>query len=61
MPLRERKRIAGLEPSRADIIPAGLAVVLSCMHHAGKRVLYPNPGGVREGVLVHLIANEFDW
>jgi exopolyphosphatase/guanosine-5'-triphosphate,3'-diphosphate pyrophosphatase len=61
MTLRERKRIAGLEPSRADIIPAGLAVVLSCMRHTGKRVLYPNPGGVREGALVHLIANEFDW
>jgi len=61
MPLRERKRIAGLEPNRADIIPAGLAVVLSCMRHAGKRVLRPNPGGVREGVLTHLIANGFDW
>ncbi len=61
MPLRERKRIAGLEPSRADIIPAGLAIVLSCMRHAGKRVLYPNPGGVREGVLTHLVANDFDW
>jgi exopolyphosphatase/pppGpp-phosphohydrolase len=61
MPLRERKRIAGLEPSRADIIPAGLAIVLSCMRHAGKRVLYPNRGGVREGALTHLIANDFDW
>jgi exopolyphosphatase/guanosine-5'-triphosphate,3'-diphosphate pyrophosphatase len=61
MTLRERKHIEGLEPSRADILPAGLVVVLSCMRHAGKRLLYPNPGGVREGALVHLIANGFQW
>jgi exopolyphosphatase/guanosine-5'-triphosphate,3'-diphosphate pyrophosphatase len=61
MTLRERKRIPGLDPSRADIIPAGLATVLSFMRHARKRVLYPNPGGVREGAMVHLIANGMQW
>jgi exopolyphosphatase/guanosine-5'-triphosphate,3'-diphosphate pyrophosphatase len=61
MTLAERKRIRGLEPSRADIIPAGLAIILSFMRHTRKRVLYANPGGVREGALVHLIANGFQW
>jgi exopolyphosphatase/guanosine-5'-triphosphate,3'-diphosphate pyrophosphatase len=59
--LRERKQIPGLDPKRADIIPAGLATVLSFMRYARKRVLYPNPGGVREGVLAHLIANGLRW
>lgn len=59
--LRDRKRIPGLDPARADIIPAGLATVLSFMRRARKRVIYPNPGGVREGALVHLMANGFRW
>ena len=61
MTLRERKRMPGLEPDRADIIPAGLALTLSFMRCSRKRVLYPNPGGVREGVLVHILANELEW
>ncbi len=59
--LRDRKRIPGLDPTRADIIPAGLATVLSFTRHAGKRVIYPNPGGVREGALAHLMAHGFRW
>lgn len=59
--LDERKRIPGLDPSRADIIPAGLAIVLACMRQTAKRVLYPNPGGVREGAVVHLLANGLEW
>ncbi|UCH84726.1 MAG: hypothetical protein JSW50_03250 [Candidatus Latescibacterota bacterium] len=61
MPLRDRKRIKGLEPDRADIICAGLAIVLSVMKNVNKRVLQPNHGGVREGVLIHVLQNELRW
>jgi exopolyphosphatase/guanosine-5'-triphosphate,3'-diphosphate pyrophosphatase len=61
LPLADRRKIRGLEPERADIICAGLAVVVSVMRHTGKRVLLANPGGVREGALIHLIQNGLRW
>jgi exopolyphosphatase/guanosine-5'-triphosphate,3'-diphosphate pyrophosphatase len=61
LPLIKRKRLPGLEPDRADIIPAGLAVVIAFMDAAGKRVVTVNPGGVRDGVLIHLIQNNYQW
>jgi len=61
LPLRERRRIRGLDPERADIVCAGLAVALSMMRALGKRVLQPNAGGVREGALVHIIRNGYRW
>jgi exopolyphosphatase/guanosine-5'-triphosphate,3'-diphosphate pyrophosphatase len=61
LPLAKRKRLPGLEPDRADIIPAGLAVVIAFMEATDKRVLTVNPGGVRDGVLIHLIRNNFQW
>jgi exopolyphosphatase/guanosine-5'-triphosphate,3'-diphosphate pyrophosphatase len=59
--LVKRKRLPGLDPDRADIIPAGLAVLLAFMEAAGKRVVTVNPGGVRDGVLIHLIRNNYQW
>jgi exopolyphosphatase/pppGpp-phosphohydrolase len=61
LPLEKRRRLAGIDPDRADIIPAGLAVVIAFMEATGKRVLTINPGGVRDGVLIHLSRNNFRW
>ena len=61
LPLDKRKRLPGIEPDRADIIPAGLAVVLAFMEAAGKRVVTLNPGGVRDGVLIHFVRNNYRW
>jgi exopolyphosphatase/guanosine-5'-triphosphate,3'-diphosphate pyrophosphatase len=61
LPLVKRKRLPGLEPERADIVPAGLAVVIAFMEATGKRVLTVNPGGVRDGALIHLIQNNYRW
>ncbi|MGD8412616.1 MAG: hypothetical protein PVF33_00200 [Candidatus Latescibacterota bacterium] len=61
LPLVKRKRLPGLEPDRADIVPAGLAVVIAFMEATGKRVLTVNPGGVRDGVLIHVIENNYRW
>ncbi|MEE9269535.1 MAG: hypothetical protein V3V49_04670 [Candidatus Krumholzibacteria bacterium] len=60
-PISERKRVPGLEPNRADIMPAGLAIASAFLRGTGKRVLRVNPGGVREGVLLHLIENNLQW
>jgi exopolyphosphatase/guanosine-5'-triphosphate,3'-diphosphate pyrophosphatase len=56
-----RKGISGLAPDRADIIPAGIAVVLAIMNATGKRTLRVNDGGVREGALIHLWKNNLEW
>lgn len=61
MTLGERKRIRGLDPDRADIIPAGVAIIAAFMRPVRKRVLHINDGGVREGVMAYLIENDFEW
>jgi exopolyphosphatase/guanosine-5'-triphosphate,3'-diphosphate pyrophosphatase len=47
-----RKRMPGLPPDRAEIIPAGIAVVIAIMTAARKRVVHISGGGVREGVVL---------
>jgi exopolyphosphatase/guanosine-5'-triphosphate,3'-diphosphate pyrophosphatase len=50
--LTQRKRLPNMPADRADIMPAGIAVVIAVMGLARKRVLTVNVGGVREGVLI---------
>lgn len=57
--LAQRKRLPGLPADRADIIPAGLAVVNALLSQSGKRILTVNDGGLREGVLIAIDA-EFE-
>jgi len=57
----ERRHLPGLPPDRADIIPAGIAVVRAVIRAAGKRTLRVNDGGVREGALIHLLKNNLEW
>jgi exopolyphosphatase/guanosine-5'-triphosphate,3'-diphosphate pyrophosphatase len=59
--LAQRRRMRGLPADRADIITAGLVVVLAVMDHARKRVLRVNPGGVREGALLHVVERGLRW
>jgi exopolyphosphatase/guanosine-5'-triphosphate,3'-diphosphate pyrophosphatase len=59
--IAERRRLPGLPPDRADIILAGIAVVLAFVEGARKRTLRVNAGGVREGVLIHLARNNLRW
>jgi exopolyphosphatase/guanosine-5'-triphosphate,3'-diphosphate pyrophosphatase len=54
--LAQRKRLRGLPSDRADIILAGLAVVLSFLRRTGKRTLAVSDGGVREGVMIVIDA-----
>jgi len=61
MTLARRKRLRGLEPERADIIGAGLTILVEFMRGCGKRVALFNPAGVRHGAIIHLIENDFRW
>ena len=57
----QRSRLRGLPSDRADIIPAGIAVVLEILRLSRKRVLKVNAGGVRDGALIHLHRNRLRW
>jgi exopolyphosphatase/guanosine-5'-triphosphate,3'-diphosphate pyrophosphatase len=57
----ERRQLPGLPADRADIILAGLAIIVGLMERMGKRVVWINEGGVREGALIHLAGNNLRW
>jgi exopolyphosphatase/guanosine-5'-triphosphate,3'-diphosphate pyrophosphatase len=61
LPLHQRKTIPGLDPDRADIIVAGMAVALRTMEIMEKQTLRTNEAGLREGVLQAIIKNGFQW
>ncbi len=50
--VEQRKHFRGLPPDRADIMPAGLAVLLTFASHAHKRSIRLIQGGVRDGVML---------
>jgi len=49
--IAQRRRFKGLAPDRADIIPAGLAVLIEFVRQADKRWVRLIDGGVRDGVM----------
>lgn len=54
MTVDERRKVPGLSPERADIIPAGLAVAAEVMEHFATPQLTVSAFGLREGLLLHL-------
>jgi len=50
--VKERKTIAGLNPDRADIIIAGVAVIEELMKFFGANILRVNERGIREGLIL---------
>lgn len=50
--IEERRGFPGLLPDRADIMPAGLAVLIAFARHARKRSMRMIEGGVRDGVIL---------
>lgn len=54
MTVEERRAVEGLNPERADIIPAGLAVAAEVMEHFAEPQLTVSAYGLREGLLLHL-------
>ncbi|MHC5002970.1 MAG: Ppx/GppA phosphatase family protein [Planctomycetota bacterium] len=51
LPLRERKRVPGLNPDRADIIVAGLTIVDRVLKHLHVNRLCVHDQGIRAGLL----------
>ena len=54
-PLESRRQIPGLNPQRADIIVAGVAVVARLARYLGTQRVLVNDRGVRDGVLLTMI------
>ena len=55
LPVRERARVPGLNPERADIIVAGLAIVEGALKHLGANRLRVHDEGIRSGLLHQMI------
>ena len=55
-PLELRRGVPGLNPQRADIIVAGAAVVARLARWLGTQKIIVNPGGLRGGLLLAMIA-----
>jgi exopolyphosphatase/guanosine-5'-triphosphate,3'-diphosphate pyrophosphatase len=58
-PLAERREIPGLNPRRADIIVAGTAAVARLAKRLGTERVLVNSGGLRDGLLLGMIAERF--
>ncbi len=59
-PLAERRQLAGLNADRADIIIAGIAVISRLAQRLGCDDIRVNEGGIREGLLMSIIAERAD-
>ena len=56
LPLDLRRAVPGLNPQRADIIVAGAAVVARLARRLGTQQVVVNPEGLRDGLLLAMIA-----
>jgi exopolyphosphatase/guanosine-5'-triphosphate,3'-diphosphate pyrophosphatase len=56
-PLGARRQIPGVNPKRADILLAGVAVVTRLCRHLGTQRVEVNDRGIRDGVLLAMIAD----
>jgi len=56
--LESRRRLPRFDPDRADIIVSGLAVLCETMRFLGATSLRVHEHGVREGLLVAMVAGE---
>lgn len=58
--VRDRARVPGMSPDRAEIAVAGLTIVEAVMKHLGINVLRVHDRGIREGLLLEMIDELFD-
>jgi exopolyphosphatase/guanosine-5'-triphosphate,3'-diphosphate pyrophosphatase len=58
MTIERRRKVPGLNPNRADIIVAGLAVVERIMRHLRVNVVQVHTRGVRDGLLLTMIQQK---
>jgi exopolyphosphatase/guanosine-5'-triphosphate,3'-diphosphate pyrophosphatase len=60
LPLEERRKVAGLNPERADIVLAGAAILDAFMHELALAHLQISERGLREGLLVDYLLRHED-
>lgn len=58
MPLQQRRQVPGLRPERADIIVAGLAVVLELLNGIEAEAVTVSRFGLRDGLLLEMVGLE---
>jgi exopolyphosphatase/guanosine-5'-triphosphate,3'-diphosphate pyrophosphatase len=58
-PLGARRQMPGVNPKRADILIAGVAVVSRLCRYLGTQRVEVNDRGIRDGVLLAMIADRF--
>ncbi len=58
MDIGERRRVKGLEPERADIFPAGIAILLEVIRYLGLRKIIISDGGILLGLLAASMEKE---
>jgi len=58
-PLAERRETPGLNPRRADIIVAGAAAISRLTKRLGTQQVLINTGGLRDGLLLAMIADRY--
>ncbi len=57
--LEKRKKVAGLNPARADIIVSGLVIIERIMSHLHVNVVQVHTRGVRDGLLLEMVESAF--
>jgi len=60
LPVARRREVPGLEPGRADIIVGGAAICLEAMEALAFPELRAADGGLREGLVLHLLSVSAD-
>jgi len=60
LPLAERKKLPGLPPKRADIIPMGTLIVLTILEKYGISQLYVSDRGLRWGMVYEMFDKQSD-
>lgn len=58
LPLKERRKVPGINPARADIIIAGAAILDALMTDLGLKEIRVSERGLRDGLLVDYLARE---
>src|SRR5207247_1349900 len=58
LPLEERRRVSGLDADRADIIPAGAAILMTILEDVEAERITTSDLGLRYGILVDRVTRE---
>ena len=60
LPLEERRKVPGINPSRADIIIAGASIIDTLMQDLGLHELHITDRGLRDGLLMDYLSRSED-